>query len=148
MKKAILLIAFFGCVSIVSAQRYNTAVGVRVGTPFGLTAKHFLGSPLAVEGMLGLNVDGFYLVGLLEMHTPLPFGDNWYGYFGAGGHLAMSGNNNNDPLVIGVDGIAGLGYNFSKFPIDLSLDFNPNLDIINGSGFNFYRTGFSARYIF
>ena len=122
-----------------------------------LTVKHFIAGDKAIEGILSMRWQGFLITGLLEFHRPTrTTGLDWY--FGFGGHLGYWNNDNNgknpftgdndDTTIVGVDGILGIEYTFSGFPINLSLDWKPAFNLIGYSGFWGDNGAFSIRYIF
>jgi hypothetical protein len=49
---------------------------------------------------------------------------------------------------IGAAGIIGLDYNFPNIPLNLSLDWKPELNLIEKIGFEASTVGFSVRYRF
>src|SRR3546814_5641240 len=71
--------------------------------------------------------DHFYLVGLYEVHNPIPNagGLNWY--YGGGAHVFFVDHDHDGPNDdvdggFGIDGVLGLDYKFNGAPINLSLD--------------------------
>jgi hypothetical protein len=159
IKALLITVLLSGLFSTGKAQDYETAVGVRLGFAQSLSIKHFVGSDLAIEGLLGrYYYGGFNLAILGELHREQAFGaDGLWWYYGGGGHLGSYGWTNNNPrwkdqyngnrLVIGLDGILGLEYNIKEIPFNVSLDFKPTFDLIGWQG---YGNGgaFSIRYIF
>ena len=140
--------------SSVSAQDYNTAIGVRGGFYNGLTIKHFIGSKAALEGIFSSRWRGFNITGLYEINNPIAevAGLNWY--YGVGGHIGFWNgryvhwkDDYNDHTVIGADGILGLEYNFSEIPINLSIDWKPAINLVGYNGFWGDGGAFSIRYI-
>src|SRR3546814_12183669 len=74
-----LLIAITGSIFLAGqaqAQDYRNAIGGRFGTSNGLTYKHFFNSTGAMDLILNIrdhdHHDHFYLVGLYEVHNPIP----------------------------------------------------------------------------
>ncbi len=128
---------------------YNNAVGVRLGpsTPViksGLTFKHFMANNNAIEGILSFG-DGVGICGLYEIHKPLATADlQWF--IGFGGYVGISKTTS----YVGGAGIVGLNYNFwgQNIPLNISLDWKPELNIIKKVGFEASTVGFSARYTF
>lgn len=131
----------------INSKTYSTAVGLRSGGTSGLTIKQFVGSNVALEGIIGVWSHGFSGTLLYENHVSafnVP-GLNWY--FGAGGHAAFySGHHIHfrhdhrydyyEPgeFGLGVDGIVGLEYKIPPIPLALSLDVKPFFEIVsNGS---------------
>ena len=138
-----------------AAQDYNTGIGFRTGTSNGLTVKHFLGEHSVIEGILATRWQGYNFTGLYQVYdrafnTPRL---NWF--YGFGAHVgSFRGaehrrfDDDEQHLLIGIDGIIGMEYNFTGIPFNISLDWKPAIDIIGG----FYPWGdevaLSVRYIF
>lgn len=157
MKKYILtIILALSLAGLASAQQYETGIGLRGGLYNGATIKHFIGGKTAVEGIVSTRWQGFNITGLYEIHKWSAFDVdrlNWY--FGVGGHLGFWngtyttwGDNGTSYVVIGVDGILGIEYNFEEIPINLSLDWKPAMNLIGYTGFWGDGGAFSVRYIF
>lgn len=127
--------------------QFTNAVGIRIGPTSptiqnGISFKHFFNSSNAVEGILSLT-NGFGVCGLYEIHKPLPV-ENLQWLIGAGAYVGFSNNTN----YFGGAGIIGLDYNFPTLPLNLTIDWKPELNLSprifpEGSG-----VGFSARYTF
>jgi len=149
MKKIFLtLILAVSIGTIASAQDYKTGIGLRGGTSWGLTLKHFVSQKAAFEGILYGYDNGFHVAGLYEIHNTAFEVDHLKWYYGAGAHLGTWNNANLDSFVLGVDGILGIEYSFSEAPICIGLDWNPYFNIVGD--FNFYpgSGALSIRYIF
>lgn len=156
MRKKLTVLLLAICISSISyTQDYNTGIGIRLGYSNGLTIKHFIGSSSALEGILSSRWRGFQLTGLYEknfnaFNTPRL---NWF--IGFGGHVgfwngdhAYWGNKGESYTVVGIDGIIGLEYNFTELPINISIDWKPEFNIIGYSGFWGDGGALSVRYIF
>lgn len=139
------------------SQKYTTAIGLRGGTFNGLTAKHFIGSDAAIEGLVTSRWGGFNITALYELHEPAfnQKGLNWY--YGGGMHVGFYDDERVDwkdredrdnHFVLGVDGIVGLEYNFKKIPFNISLDWKPTLNFIGWTGLWLDAGGISVRYRF
>lgn len=126
---------------------YTDAVGIRLGPTSpaiqnGITYKHFLNNSNAIEGILSLS-NGFGVCGLYEVHKPLAIeGVQWF--VGAGGYVAFVNSNN----YFGGAGIIGVDYKFPSIPLNLSLDWKPELNLAPRVFFEGSGIGFSARYRF
>ncbi len=155
MKRYLLAITLFLSITAVSnAQDYNTGIGLRGGAYNGITVKHFLGAN-AIEGILTTRYSGFKITGLYEIHKMTAFGVdrlNWY--YGFGAHIGFYDPvnatflNDGDRMVLGIDGILGLEYNFVEVPFNISLDWKPAINIIGYDPYWFDGGGLSVRYIF
>lgn len=158
MKKLILVAALATFTIGSSAQAYETAIGLRAGFSTGVTAKHFIKSNLALEGILhykwGL---GLGITGLFEIHANAFDVDELYWFYGAGGHVGLYQYNNKAPFdepfsgttaVIGIDGIIGIEYNIREIPIAVSVDWKPTVNLVGLTGPDFDEGALSVRYTF
>nr|MBS0038119.1 hypothetical protein [Saprospiraceae bacterium] len=132
---------------------YETAAGIRLGWGFTGTVKHFINDAHAVELMLNYRWGwAFYnqtrIVGLYQVHGGLDDifeGLAWY--WGGGGLVAFESyhsafSDRSTRTYFGVAGVIGLDYAISDLPINVSVDFMPNVTFgsrIDGVG---YRRGF------
>jgi hypothetical protein len=156
MKKIILTLTLFIFISIfVSAQDYNTGVGLRLGFSNGLTIKHFLSQRSAVEGLLATRWRGFDITGLYEVHNQAFDVERLNWYFGGGGHIGFwNGDNTSwgergaNYTIIGIDGILGIEYNFREVPVNIGLDWKPAFNLTGYTGFWGDGGALSIRYIF
>ncbi len=139
-----------------NAQDYNTGIGLRLGYFSGVTIKHFVGDNTAVEGILSSRWRGFIITGLYEWHHFDAFdADRLNFYYGFGAHLGFWngdyvnwGDRTNSYMVLGIDGILGLEYNFEDVPINLSIDWKPVINILGNTEFWGGDGALSVRYIF
>lgn len=162
MKKIFIFLVLFSLVTLVKAQDYKNAIGIRAGYPTGITFKHFMGGgPRAFEGIFSFYRYGFSATALIEKHSASAFDVprlNWY--YGGGGHI---GTFNDYPyryyrkykdyvpgdryLSLGVDGIIGIEYNLKEIPINFSLDLKPSINLFAYPDF-WIDPGLSIRYCF
>lgn len=131
------------------AQEYVNAVGVRLGPnspaiTSGFTIKHFLNESNAVEGIVGIGNSGLGLCGLYEWHHHIESVTHLQWFVGAGGYAAFR----NKSSFIGAAGIVGLDYKFEQIPLNISLDWKPELNLITSVGFEANTVGISARFVF
>ena len=149
MKKSILFAGIFTIVSVsLKAQEYKTAVGIRLGPnspaiTSGFTVKHFLNENNAVEGLVGVG-NGFGIGGLYEWHHPIASVEHLQWFVGAGGYLAFR----DSETLFGAAGIVGLDYKFSEIPLNISLDWKPELNLASSVGYEGAGVGVSARFTF
>jgi hypothetical protein len=149
MKKTLFLtgiIVFITC--SLKAQEYKNAVGIRLGPSSpaiaaGFTIKHFLDERHAVEGILGIN-DGLGVCALYEWHQPIASVEHLQWFYGGGGYAAYR----TKTAFIGAAGIVGVDYKFPDIPLNISVDWKPELNIIESVGFEASGVGFSARFTF
>ena len=150
MKKLLLLLIVAATISLNTKAQddngYKNAIGVRLGSSVpaiksGITYKHFIGNN-AIEGILSFG-DGVGICGLYEIHKPLST-ENLQWLVGFGGYVGI----NNSTSNVGAAGIIGLDYKFAQIPLNLTLDWKPELNIVSNVGFDASGIGFSARFTF
>lgn len=153
--RIILLGGLMSLALIAAAQPYTTAVGLRLGYPSSITAKHFLSENGALEGYLGtrgyLGLRWYNLSAAYLHHFPLEIEEienlNWYVGGGASAFLwsydlgFYGGGSGFSSTTLGVQGYIGLDYTFGDIPLNLTLDWSPTLFVGNG-----YFGGFGAGY--
>ncbi|MDN3656950.1 hypothetical protein QWZ08_14980 [Ferruginibacter paludis] len=149
MKKMFFVCSILSLFSLAaSAQDYNNAVGIRLGpnsaniSP-GFTIKHFLNETNAVEGIVGVS-NGIGLCALYEWHHPIESAEHLNWFVGAGGYAAFRYSTS----FIGAAGIVGLDYKFEQIPLNVSVDWKPELNLITNVGFEASGVGVSARFTF
>jgi len=156
MKRIGITIVLAMCLfSYSNAQDYNTGIGLRAGYSNGLTVKHFIDSKVALEGILSSRWNGVEITGLYDIQNRA-FNTNRLDWFiGFGGHVGFwNGDHTNwgdkgeSYTVVGLDGILGLEYNFREVPINIGIDWKPELNFIGYSGFCGDNGAISIRYIF
>lgn len=158
MKKIILPLILVCSVFIEThAQGYKTALGVRLSSSNAMvnnsiSFKQFISEKAAIEALFSFG-DPLALGALLELHKPLaPAGLSWY--YGGGGYLAFAKKYDankqrevTDPNF-GAQGVVGLDYKFANIPLNLSLDWKPELNIVSDINFEPAAIGFTARFTF
>jgi hypothetical protein len=128
------------------AQDYKFAIGLRLSTlpptiSSSVTGKYFLTDRHAIEGLVSFGgrfgIGGLYEVEQLIGGVP---GLNWF--FGGGAYVGFQYN----LVYTGPMGVVGIDYKFDNAPVDLSLDWKPELDI--SPAINFVPDAFalSARF--
>jgi hypothetical protein len=152
-----LLAAGIGSLNTVNAQDYKTGLGVRLSNwnamqNNSISIKQFISEKTAIEGLFTFG-DPLALGALIEFHKPLSAAGLTY-YYGAGGYLAFvktvnvnSQKSSTDPNI-GAQGVIGLDYKFSNIPLNISLDWKPELNIISDINFEPAAIGFTARFTF
>lgn len=146
-KKWILLATIFviTATQYATAQDYKVGIGLRLSTAEptlsnSITAKYFMNPESAVEGLLSFG-SRFALGALYEKHKGLDIPGLRY-FYGAGGYIGFEGGR----TYFGPTGIIGLDYKFPDIPLNLSLDWKPELDILPGINFVPDAFGLSARF--
>ena len=143
----LLLIFIVSSFSILKAQDYKVGLGVRLSnsTPTlnnSITIKYFMTQGHALEGLISFG-SRFGIGGLYEVHKPTTAtGLNWF--FGGGAYIGFQDSN----TYLGPTGIIGLDYKFPNIPLNLSLDWKPELDIIPDINFVPDAFAISARFTF
>ena len=140
-------------VSNVSAQNYVQAVGLRGGVYSGINYKNFVTNSMAIEGIFLKPWKAVELIGLVEYHNYLSRSNHLLWYYGFGGHIGFYDalytlHSRGTYLVLGVDGILGLEYEFDRIPLAIGVDWKPNFNLVGISGFSGDGGAFSLRYTF
>jgi hypothetical protein len=160
MKKitfVLLLASALLSVTSLKAQSYKTALGIRLSSSApivnnSISIKQFINDKTAIEGLLSFS-DPLALGILAEFHKPLSAPGLQY-FYGGGGYLGFIKTynpnklKNENQLNFGAQGIVGLDYKFDKVPINISLDWKPELNLISDINFEPAAIGFTARFTF
>ena len=154
MKK---LFLFFIAATLISAsqlkaQDYKTALGIRLSSSGpavnnSVSFKYFMNPKLAIEGLF--TFDNRAAIGaLLEVHNDLSTeGLKWF--YGAGAYLGFdSDKTHTDRALMGAQGIIGLDYKFANLPLNIAIDWKPELNIIDNINFEPAAVGFTIRFTF
>jgi hypothetical protein len=143
----LLLILIVSSFSLLKAQDYKVGLGVRLSSSSptlsnAVTFKYFMNERNALEGLVSFG-SRFGIGALYEAHRPTTAtGLNWF--FGGGGYIGFQDGN----TYLGPTGIIGLDYKFTNIPLNLSLDWKPELDIIPDINFVPDAFALSARFTF
>lgn len=151
------LLAGFFFFNTSSAQNYKTALGVRLSSSAAtvnnsISIKQFINEKMAVEGLFSFG-DPLALGVLLEFHKPFSASGLQY-YYGAGGYLSFVKTYNPNKQInetnanLGAQGVVGLDYKFANAPLNISLDWKPELNIVSDINFEPAAIGFTARFTF
>jgi len=127
--------------------QYTHQLGVRLGSAdqvveTGFTYRYHFNGNKAVEGILNLQNPASAAV-LYEIFNPIPAIQNLSWYYGGGAFVGFKGADN-----LGITGIAGVDYQFSEVPINLSIDWKPELTVINAVRFRASTVAVSVRFSF
>jgi len=140
----LLALALLFFTSSLFAQNYKSSVGLRLSSHaaavnHGFSAKYFFWPSTAVEGILSFG-NSVALGVLVEKHNPISEGDlSWYyggGVFGGFGDSRF-----------GAHGVVGLDYKWPSIPLNLSLDWKPELTFSKEFGFEPAAVGLTARFV-
>lgn len=157
MKKTLLLFTLIMAIGLTAANaqnktaqtsNYQTAIGLRLGYPFGVTLKHFINPKGLLEGILGFWYGGFNLTGLYEYHQDIESVEGLKWFAGGGADFTAWDYAGYKGGSVGIDGIIGLDYKINSAPIDLSLDWKPSFYVSGVSGFYGSGGALSVRYTF
>lgn len=160
MKKVMffsLFIAAIAFTTTTSAQSYKTGIGVRLSSSQAMvnnsiSLKHFLNERSAIEALFSFG-DPLALGALYEVHKPFSTeGLQWF--YGGGGYLGFvkswnpNKQRNETDVNVGAQGVLGLDYKFVNLPLNLSLDWKPELNLVSDINFEPAAIGFTARFTF
>jgi len=146
MKKILFIIVLLAGISTITAQSFSTnAIGLRIGDNDGFSTEVNYQRALSQENRLELglawrsgdNFDAIKGTGIYQWVWNIDGGFNWYA--GAGASLGSFDVDNNFPgfdnddseFFINAAGDIGIEYNFDEIPLQLSLDFRPEIGILN-----------------
>lgn len=126
----------------VSAQDYKLAMGIRFSSASptlsnSVSIKYCMDEQNAVEGLISFG-SRFGLGALYEKQQIIGGIPAFKWFYGAGGYVGFE----NHTTYVGPTGIVGLDYKFQNAPINLSLDWKPELDI--APKINFVPDAFAA----
>lgn len=121
-------------------------LGIRISSSdavvnHSITYKRFFNPTWAVEGLFSF-ADPAALGVLLEKHTPFGVsGLSWF--WGAGAYAGFGGSRR-----FGAQGAVGLDFIMPSLPINLSVDWKPELNFTRVFSFEPAALGVSARFVF
>jgi hypothetical protein len=143
MKKFFAIAALLVATLSVSAQDYNWAVGLRGGLFNGITAKKIINNN-AIEAGVALYSRAVSIDAVYEWQQPV-IGEGFHLYYGAGAYTNLS----NHYFGLGAEGVLGLEYRIPiNFPLAVSLDYRPAINVIGGVHPVFVNFGFGVKYCF
>lgn len=123
MRLTAVLLLVFCLATSTFAQRYNTALGVRIDRRMlGITAKQRVFRTVAVEGILAGNTEAMIGTVLLEKHYPIA-GRGLSAYMGGGAHL---GGAESGGTLLGPDLVLGAEFKLPFMPLLVSADLKPS----------------------
>lgn len=162
MKKGLILAAILAVVSVGAAVAQPRAIGVNLGYNIGISYQHSFGENNFLDVAVDIpQLNG--IGGIVTYNWLNPFGTavpweykgawNWYLGVGAtGGFYGLFDNTKVNGAYVGVAGQVGIAYDF-WFPLQLSLDYRPNIGLHFGDKVSFNQHGFygitlGVRYLF
>ena len=164
MKKILLSLALFtaGSCALVNAQVDTKNIGARISSGIEFSYQHPLTDRNRMEFDAGLgflnHTNWFGGDALYQWVFPLDElaeGFNWY--LGAGGGVALFNSSyvdvnndrvNNYGFNFSADVQAGIEYNFTEIPLQLSLDFRPKFWFLSGADPAWFGLALGVRYKF
>jgi len=145
----LVLLAGTGLYNHLSAQDYKVAIGVRFSSAAptlnnAVSVKYFMNETSAVEGLISFGNSRFGLGGLYEKHQLIGGTPAFTWFYGGGGYIGFEDRT----TFLGPTGVVGLDYKFQNAPLNLSLDWKPELDIIPSINFVPDAFALTARFTF
>src|SRR5580704_1870269 len=130
------------------SQDYKVAIGIRFSSPAptlsnSVSVKYFMNDRDAIEGLLSFG-PRFGIGGLYEVHQLIGATPAFTWFYGGGAYIGSQDN----ITFVGPTGVIGIDYKFPTAPINLSLDWKPELDIIPNINFVPDAFGLTARFTF
>jgi hypothetical protein len=141
------------------AQPGRTGLGMRGSVDgVGITAKYFLDRAFAIEaqgnygGIRALAGQSKYITALVQYHVPLPL-PTFRVFFGGGLHAGHWTDRQDaiyrDEAIFGLDGVGGVEYLFTRFPIGISGDIRLSINYVQEVEFMPHNLiGLAVRYYF
>ena len=160
MKKilfAFFVVAVLNSLNTATAQDYKTALGIRLSSSAAMqnnsvSIKQFITERTAIEGLISFG-DPLSFGALVEFHKPFSAAGLRY-FYGGGAYLSFVKTYNPNKQInetdanFGAQGVVGLDYKFANAPINISLDWKPELNIVTDINFEPAAVGFTARFTF
>lgn len=150
------------CAEKANAQRgeLDYAIGLRLGPGTGLSVQKFKTDRKVIEGILYTRYRGFNLCGLMQFHERLTRSVKGLKYYyGGGAHVGRysyyAGHpawrneaNKGSEVVIGFDAVLGLEFYLPDLPVQVSVDWKPEYNVVGWSGFSPDNGAISVRWRF
>ncbi len=150
MKYLTFVFAFLLSTTMIQAQTYNTAVGLRMGSGIGLSVQQRIANKTTIEGIVNnrFKQDLVTVTLLGEQHFPILF-KRFNVYTGMGVHKGWYTGQANDGIAyddpFGVSFIAGGEISIGRF--NVSYDYKPAFNITGGEKAFAGESSLSVRYI-
>ena len=157
--KKLILVAIMAVAGFAAAVAQPRAIGANIGYGVDFSYQHALGEANMID--LSVNVPMFNGIGATATYdwinpfgTAIPWNEKgeWNWSLGVGAGLGIYGFKA-PAFYAGVVGHVGVSYDF-WFPMQLSLDYRPNIGIVGGEGITFNTSGLysgitlGVRYLF
>jgi hypothetical protein len=150
MKKLLFTLVLVVC-AFIYADAQPRAIGANLGWNVGFSYQHNLGESNFLDVAVDLpECNGLGAIVTYDwvdpFNAPVPWqykgSWNWYlGVGGAGGFYGLFDNTEFSAAYVGVAGHVGIAYDF-WFPLQLSLDYRPNIGVHFGDSVHFNDHGF------
>ena len=129
-----------------ASSGYKLGLGLRLSTADptlsnSVSVKYMMTSGNALEGLISFG-DRFGIGGLYEVHRALNATAGLKWLYGAGAYVGFQSGD----TYLGPTGIVGLDYKFDRVPLNLTLDWKPELDILPKINFVPNAFALSARF--
>ena len=161
MKKNIVIVFMFFCLfAFCQCESAQNRVGARLGIIQGISYQHFFTENVAFEGVAAMYRLDPALFVFGQYYTPYISPDPQLRFMvAAGAHVGyFEGYKNTDwfpgfldqqenYFIPGVDLQFGVDYDFTEFPINLTLDYRPAYNVLNHVGY-WYGIALTVRYVF
>ncbi len=148
MKKLLLILPAILLLNFLNAQSYNTTLGMRMGTDWGVSVQHRILKKTTIEAIIqsSFSREEAIVTLLAEQHNPV-ISRRFNLYVGGGIHKGWltpeEGVEVKDPF--GITAIFGLEFTLAR--LNLSYDFKPAVNLIGGEKRIYSQTAFSLRYV-
>lgn len=134
---------------MINAQSYNTSLGMRLGTDWGISVQQRIAKRITIEGIIqsSLQREEVTVTGLVEKHFPLVT-RRLNVYMGAGVHKGWI---TPDPEFATPNNPFGLsfigGIEFTLGRLNISYDYKPAFNLSGGDRRMYNQSGVSMRYV-
>ncbi|HUR66203.1 MAG TPA: hypothetical protein VMZ03_07610 [Chitinophagaceae bacterium] len=136
---------------------YKTALGVRLSSANAMqnnsvSFKQFITDRSAIEALFTFG-DPLALGAMLELYKPLQAQGLSY-FYGGGAYIGfvkklnVNTQKESTNANFGAQGVIGLDYKFNNIPLNISLDWKPELNLVDDINFEPAAIGFTARFTF
>ncbi len=145
----IILLCLTICLSDLNGQSYNNAIGLRMGTDWGMTFKQRVAKRITVEGILqsSLQREEAILTLMLEKHFNF-ITRRLNIYWGGGIHKGWIDDVYQESSVQDPFGMSFIiGGEFTLGKINLSYDLKPAFNVVGGEKRMYTQSGISVRYV-
>lgn len=148
-----LALLFFFFPLLVQASDGNTGIGVILGTPYGVTARHWFDKDKSVDASLGWSMNSpskfhVYSDYLWSKEAAIKIGEaDFDGFFGAGLSVRTKSGNADGEVVFGPRVPVGMSYEFANPDIEVFVQAAMNLGLIPSADI-YFDAGIGARFYF